>query len=469
MLNFGNKEFRNLQEQVLENAKNIQILKEKPGLKPVVVTELPATGEEGILYLVPKNPDPDTGDADSYDEYIWLTEKQTFEFVGSTSLNLTEVEKLGFKNPGNVRHWRIIADESGNFAVQTSTDNTNWTNTAFWNDNRDLNLLSNGLVTGSAQINGETTMKADASSSNNVWKFRPVNDSNLFITRDNSDRFLFQANMFAPATYQSPAINLGSANYAWKDLYLAGQINFGTGPSIKQDSSNRIVITGANGQDRIKIGGENSTSCAASWTPDQDNKYLLGTAQLRWKSINVGSVLNANGNLTLRGNPDVTVILGNKDSDGALTPSVNNKANLGSTSRLWKAVYTTTIADATKSVNVADIITKPNFDSPTVYAEGTLDNNGQSTIDIATLGTPTPGLYMFKYYSCQCYVTFTTENIQNAITTPILVSIPVISDSNFYAGWLEITRNADILTITVSSSNGPVSPQGIAWSIYKVM
>lgn len=67
MLNFGNKEFRNLQEQVLKNAQDIEFLKEKPGLSISIVDELPETGEEGILYLVPIE-DPEEGNY--YEEYV---------------------------------------------------------------------------------------------------------------------------------------------------------------------------------------------------------------------------------------------------------------------------------------------------------------------------------------------------------------------------------------------------------------
>lgn len=417
---------------------------------------------------MPKNPDPDTSDADSYDEYVWLPEKQTYEFVGSTALSLDEVEKLGFKNPDNVRQWRIRADESGNLVIQTSTDNTNWTNAAFWNNNRDFNLLSNELVTGRAQINGETTMKADASSATNVWKFRPVNDYNLYIARDGSDKFLFQANMFAPATYQTTSINLGSYNYKW-DKVFANELNLGdntTNLYIAKDDSDRIGIY-HNNVERIKIGEPTSTYCAASWTPDEDNKYLLGTATLRWKAINVQSVLNPNGNLMLRGNPNINVVLAN--DNGAITPNSNNKFTIGTTSKVWKAVYTTTIGDATKSVNVADIATKPNFDSPTAYASGTIDSNGQCTVDMETLGVPTSGLYEFNYGGCQCYVTFTTSNIQNAGTTPIIVSCPVLNGSATQAGWLKITRDTNTLTFTIASKESPAQPSGMTWSIYKVM
>ena len=440
MLNFGNKEFRNLQEQVLENAKNIEILKERPTLKPVVVAELPAVGEENILYLVPKNPDPDTSDADSYDEYIWLPETQSYEFVGSTALNLSNM-------------------------VTTDTEQT---------------------ITGAKTFTSDVTVQGNINVDGETIKSNTDNGEDWSITNKNGTLYYERTGLSYSLAVGGTAVsvinlvpkspnsyNIGVDTVRWNALYLnsdagVGKVDFGNNATITKDSSSRLNLNN-NGTPIIKVGDASSTYCAANWNPDEDNKYLLGTGTLRWKGINVQSVINANGKLALRGTPDINIILGNKDTDGAITPSGSNKNSLGSTTRLWKAVYTKTIGDDTTSVNVADIATKPNFDSPTVYASGTLDNNGQSTIDMATLGVPTPGLYMFKYYSCQCYVTFTTENISNATTTPILVSIPIISGSAFYAGWLSITRNADVLTLTVASSNGPVSPQGIAWSICKVM
>jgi hypothetical protein len=55
------------------------------GFDATVVTELPATGEKGIIYLVPKN-----GEApDIHDEYIWIDSEQKFEFIGSTAVDLS--------------------------------------------------------------------------------------------------------------------------------------------------------------------------------------------------------------------------------------------------------------------------------------------------------------------------------------------------------------------------------------------
>ena len=52
MLNFGNKEFRNLQEQVLKNAQDIETLKGRANLQVVIVEELPEVGNPNYIYLV---------------------------------------------------------------------------------------------------------------------------------------------------------------------------------------------------------------------------------------------------------------------------------------------------------------------------------------------------------------------------------------------------------------------------------
>lgn len=54
------------------------------GLTPTVVAELPTTGESDKLYLVP-NGGSET--IDTYDEYVWVTNK--YEKVGNTSIDLS--------------------------------------------------------------------------------------------------------------------------------------------------------------------------------------------------------------------------------------------------------------------------------------------------------------------------------------------------------------------------------------------
>jgi hypothetical protein len=60
------------------------------GMKYKVVNELPATGEAGTFYLVPKQ---SAGTGDVYDEWIWLPTRGTvtahFEHIGSTEIDLS--------------------------------------------------------------------------------------------------------------------------------------------------------------------------------------------------------------------------------------------------------------------------------------------------------------------------------------------------------------------------------------------
>lgn len=59
------------------------------GIDFQIVTELPATGEHGVIYLVPK-----TGSSgDIYDEYIWVTPTggtAHFEKIGTTEIDLSD-------------------------------------------------------------------------------------------------------------------------------------------------------------------------------------------------------------------------------------------------------------------------------------------------------------------------------------------------------------------------------------------
>lgn len=54
------------------------------GLTPTVVAKLPTTGESDKLYLVPNGT---SGTTDTYDEFIWVTNK--YEKVGNTSIDLS--------------------------------------------------------------------------------------------------------------------------------------------------------------------------------------------------------------------------------------------------------------------------------------------------------------------------------------------------------------------------------------------
>lgn len=89
------------------------------GFDATVVAELPATGERGIIYLVPKD-----GEApDVHDEYIWIDSEQKFEFIGSTAVDLRDYatkEDLS----------TVLPDQTDNAGKFLTTDGT----TASWSD-----------------------------------------------------------------------------------------------------------------------------------------------------------------------------------------------------------------------------------------------------------------------------------------------------------------------------------------------
>lgn len=53
------------------------------------VNSLPATGKNGVIYLVAHS----HGTQDIYDEYIWLSETKTFEKIGNTDIDLSAYVK----------------------------------------------------------------------------------------------------------------------------------------------------------------------------------------------------------------------------------------------------------------------------------------------------------------------------------------------------------------------------------------
>lgn len=83
---------------LLENDSNFtteqevaQMIASIPQFEVRVVQELPQTGEPMVLYLVPKN-----GEApDIYLEYIWVATTNSFELIGSTTVDLTQYYTKG--------------------------------------------------------------------------------------------------------------------------------------------------------------------------------------------------------------------------------------------------------------------------------------------------------------------------------------------------------------------------------------
>lgn len=51
------------------------------------VNSLPVTGENGVIYLLPKSGTPPTGNV--YEEWIWISSDSSYEKIGETSIDLS--------------------------------------------------------------------------------------------------------------------------------------------------------------------------------------------------------------------------------------------------------------------------------------------------------------------------------------------------------------------------------------------
>ena len=93
------------------------------GFDIVVVQELPATGQKGIIYLLAK----DGAAPDVYDEYVWITATQTFELIGSTKVDLTDYAKKEYVDNA-IAEFESFPDQTGNAGKFLKTDGakTSW-------------------------------------------------------------------------------------------------------------------------------------------------------------------------------------------------------------------------------------------------------------------------------------------------------------------------------------------------------
>ena len=64
----------------------MQAIASIPQFKLSIVNELPMIGEKMTLYFVPK----EGADNDIYNEYVWIEQTSSYEFLGSTAVDLTD-------------------------------------------------------------------------------------------------------------------------------------------------------------------------------------------------------------------------------------------------------------------------------------------------------------------------------------------------------------------------------------------
>lgn len=409
-------------------------MKEKPNLSISIVDELPEVGQEGILYLVPSS-DPELENA--YDEYVWLPETESFEMVGSTAIDLSNMVTTDTE--------QIIT------GAKTFT--------------ADVDLQSDINVSGDAIVDGKVVIGATGY---DIKK----DGSNMVIEAD-GNAIKVRGNLI-PNT--GDTYGLGTTGAFWNYINV-NSINFGNNATISKDSSNRVNLNNG-GNTIIKVGGygnTNRTYIANNLVPDTDGLSLnLGASNMRWSVGYINSIENDYGALQLRAraaaNPWITLDTNNTGEVGGIAPASDQSAKLGNAGKKFLTTYTRYINDDNVNISVSDIVTKPDYVNPDVFEEGTLNASGQGTIDMTQTGVPGDGLYMFTYGNCQCFLTLTSTMIQNAATYPIRCPCPTMFNGSAYPGILKIERAADLLTLTVATAGvGNVTPAGFEWKLIKVM
>ena len=461
--NFGNKEFLNIQMQVLKNAQDIEALKNRPLLEIKFVDELPETGEAGVLYLVPVE---DGEDPNNYEEYVWT--ENGWELIGSTAVDIsnmvttdTDQEISGAKTftadigIGSDEDYtpKMYYDSSKRICIANNGDRLKITTSAIYPNGSIIPLVANTYDIGGdslyfkeAKVNKYTVatsgyditkdgsnlkIEADGNpivfrgnveptvdgtyalgKSNVRWSVvnssKLANDYSNLTLKGNPGITLQMATDSAITPSNGSSYTIGTSSARFKTLYLSHYVDWGNNVLIGKDGSNRFYVSGSDGVTKLKIGASESL-CATKFSPDVSNTYDLGRTGLRWASAYVNNIVDANDRVI------------------ATTSLAQNSQSLGNDD-LW---YTGNLGKTT----------------------------GQATIDISDegVGAPPAGVYFFIYGNAQAMFYLNAALIQNAAYFPIRVACPVlIKDGSGTVsgatGNLKIERSGTTLTLTVAST-----------------
>lgn len=284
MLNFGNKEFRNLQEQVLKNAQDIELLKGRSNLQIVIVEALPEEGNPNYIYLVARD---DGESPDVYDEYIWLADEERYELIGGVSIDLTNYAALDGNN-------EFTGSNVFTTGVQTATIYSDYGEDLEISSPETLKLYggSYGIET-SGGIHPQVTTTNDIGSSDKKYKDFYLGGDAYF---DDSKEIRFAAYSggrryfyikSTSNTFHIGAVNittnlvldsylvsflpegdsqdLGNGTHYWRNLYLTGNISDGANTVSVANIASKTTSTqasgtfDANGEDTIDISGGTPT------------------------------------------------------------------------------------------------------------------------------------------------------------------------------------------------------------------
>lgn len=457
MLNFGNKEFRNIQEQVLKNAQDIEVLKGRPLLEIKIVDELPETGEAGILYLVPVE---ESGEDNLYEEYVWV--EGAWELIGSANIDLSNYPTLDGDNTftgentfSDTTHFAGV--ETNNIAPTTGSTYDIGADGKYFkeakinkytvsasgyglekegsdlriNTGADIKIKSSAGDSANVCIYPYSDGKGSLGKSNirfsNVNTSAVTNDYSALSIKGKGGVSITCDNGSSVRPSQNETLDLGSSANFWNGLYTAN-VYLGGNTRINKDSSNRINLH-YNGNVKVKV-GNTETYFANHVEPDSPDQYDLGRSGMYWRDAYIKNIINGDGN----------------------------------------------------SIATNDLVTKPDYANPDVWASGKLaSGTGSATIDYTDetgVGVPEWGLYMFTYGNAQCYLAFTESMWLGMLAGyPIRVACPCLEEAggsvegNTGNLKIEKTGTTGIIKVTVAStiSGSATSTNGWDFQFIKVM
>ena len=489
MLNFGNKEFRNIQEQVLKNAQDIETLMGRPLLEIKKVDELPETGEAGILYLVPMDPDPDDTDNNGYDEYVWV--EGEWELVGSTPVDISNMvttdtaqEIDGAKTFTSSITLYAETGDSPSIIFQRGELGDAYNDWQVLDKNGYLQFNQDGTVKfymkGNSLIPGANS-SMDLGEDGGYFKEAKVNKytvaaSGYDITKDGSNmKIQADGNPIQFRGNLEPTVDgtyaLGKSNVRWTTVNASSIANDYSALSIK-------------GKSGVNFQCDNGSEVR----PSTDAQLTLGSATSRWKTLHLSHYVTWGNNVLIgKDGSNRFYVTG---SDGAtklkigtnetlvatkLSPDASNSYDIGRTGLRWNYAYVNYLVDSYgNQIRTDDIALKSTSQATEEWASGTLGaGTGEDTIDLTITGAVEAGIYMFTYGNSQTMLYLDSTMIQNANLYPIRVTCPVLKESGGVitgnTGNLKISRSNDILTIHVASTvNGSAtSTNGWGWKLFK--
>ena len=254
MLNFGNKEFRNLQEQVLQNARDIATLKGRENLQIVIVEELPEEGNPNYIYLVPNS---DEEESNVYDEYIWLAEAEEYERIGGVSIDMTNYVTLDSEQT-------ISGVKTFSSGIKTASISSTGA----------LTIYSESGIETKGNITPQETTTNDIGSSSKKYKdlylggnIQLDNDKKIVFLAIASDSYFYlksTSNTFHIGAYglatsfvlgnyltnfipQGNSQDFGDSTHYWRNLYLSGNISDGVNTVSVANIASKVTSTSQTG------------------------------------------------------------------------------------------------------------------------------------------------------------------------------------------------------------------------------